>query len=326
MNYFSKDELKQAILAYATNTTRKRRVFYFMKNEPWFNELSHQFDELGLPQEWNTMRKLWHWWNNVKEVPLCSISGRERNWRAGGCTDRLDIPGFKEGYSKFADITVSVKQTAQLAKQSVQAKYGVDNVFQLETTKQKTKETLLRKYGVEYISQNKDIIVQRENTMMSKFGFRTNFENHENFMIAKYGFRNAAHIPEIAEVACLNRFKKRHEYILETGEIILLQGYESFGLDFLKNKYQESEVSYRKKDMPLIMWFNNKTDKEHRYYPDFYVNKDNLVVEIKSDYTYKKDYENIRSKYTATVNNGHQYLLLVFAGDGSLILVRNSVE
>jgi len=297
-----------------------------MKNEYWFNQLNQQFDDMGLSKEWNTTRKLWHWWNDIKEVPLCSVSGRERNWRAGECTDRLDLPGFKEGYSKFADMSVSVTQTAQLVKQSNQIKYGVDNVFQLESTKQKTKKTLMKKYGVEYISQNKDIIDQREKTMMSKFGFKTNFENHENFMMAKYGVRNAAHVPEIAETVCLNRFKKRHEYTLETGEIILLQGYEPFGLEFLKKHYQENEVSFKKKDMPIIMWYNIKTNKEHRYYPDFYVKKDGLVVEIKSDYTYKKGYHNLRTKFDATIVNGYEFLLLVFNKDGSLSWSTNNLE
>lgn len=39
-------------------------------------------------------------------------------------------------------------------KSTVQSKYGVDNVFQLDSVKDKSKETCIEKYGVEYFSQS----------------------------------------------------------------------------------------------------------------------------------------------------------------------------
>jgi len=32
-------------------------------------------------------------------------------------------------------------------------------------------------------------------------------------------------------------------------------------------------------------------DKEHSYYPDIFIPSDNLIIEVKSDYTYEKDKE-----------------------------------
>jgi len=42
-------------------------------------------------------------------------------------------------------------------KKGTQEKYGVDNVFQLNSVKEKSKETNLEKYGVEHVSQNNNI-------------------------------------------------------------------------------------------------------------------------------------------------------------------------
>lgn len=56
------------------------------------------------------------------------------------------------------------------AKNSVQNKYGVDNIFQTDTYKDKAKETCLNKYGVEHYSQGqewKDRIVQ---ICLAKYG------------------------------------------------------------------------------------------------------------------------------------------------------------
>lgn len=50
-------------------------------------------------------------------------------------------------------------------------KYGVKNVFQLESVKEKSKLTMLKKFGVEYSSQRGDEYIQkRSNTLMKHYG------------------------------------------------------------------------------------------------------------------------------------------------------------
>lgn len=137
-------------------------------------------------------------------------------------------------------------------------------------------------------------------------------------MEEKYGVSNAAHIPEIAESICSNRYKKRHEYQLENGDTIYLQGYEPYGFDYLKLITDESEIRYRKKDMPVI-WYEWE-GRKRRYYPDFYLQESNMVVEIKSLYTYTKDFEQIKLKIRETNNTGYNLLLLIFEKNGELLL------
>ena len=52
--------------------------------------------------------------------------------------------------------------------------------------------------------------------------------------------------------------------------------------------------------MPKIEYNLNNTIR--RYYPDFYIPKDNLIIEVKSMWTYKIDLEKNLAKQKAVQN------------------------
>lgn len=68
---------------------------------------------------------------------------------------------------------------------SVRAKYGVDNVFQLDETKRKARETSLNKYGVEHPSKNEEVVKKQQNTMMERYGVSSPLQLEENREKAK---------------------------------------------------------------------------------------------------------------------------------------------
>jgi len=39
-----------------------------------------------------------------------------------------------------------------------------------------------------------------------------------------------------------------------------MQGYEPFGMKYLLTRYNESDIKYKKSDMPKIMYCDNKKD------------------------------------------------------------------
>lgn len=75
-------------------------------------------------------------------------------------------------------------------------KYGVINVFQLESTKETMKKSCLEKYGVEYVSQDKDFRKRVEDTCLKKYG-KKNIMQTEKFKAAakttKYRKNNGAY-------------------------------------------------------------------------------------------------------------------------------------
>ena len=77
------------------------------------------------------------------------------------------------------------------------------------------------------------------------------------------------------------------DYILPSGNIIRIQGYENIALDESVKIYKEDDIITDRRDMPEIKYFLN--GKEKRYYPDILIKSENIIIEVKSDYTYKKD-------------------------------------
>ena len=310
--------MKTQILTYLQASTLQKKLIFSLRKASWFGELEKQFVQMNLPVAWNLQRKLWHFWNETNIVPLCTISGRERKWRAGDAVESIDIPGMSEGYSMFADYKVAGKGIKKLAKQTLQEKYGVDNPMDLPGMSEQRKKHFIEKYGVENPSSNEQVKQKRINTMMERHGIPHNLVNWQEKFFNKFGVHNPAHVPEIAETLCYNRFKKRKEYTLSTGEIIHLQGYEPFGFDYLKTLYQENQIQYRKKDMPEL-WYTWQ-EKTRRYYCDFFVADDNLVVEIKSLFTLSRDLDIVKQKILSAQTKGYKVLLLVFGQSGDLIL------
>lgn len=105
-------------------------------------------------------------------------------------------------------------------KNAVKKKYGVDNVFQLETVKQTCKETMLQRYGVESwaqtddgkrtIQENLTCPESREKarlTNIEKYGGQSPFssrlvhEKSKQTLISKHGVGTAMAVPEVLEKA-----------------------------------------------------------------------------------------------------------------------------
>ena len=78
-----------------------------------------------------------------------------------------------------------------------------------------------------------------------------------------------------------------------------------YELDFLNNYYDKIDL---KRGKSIKYMFN---DKEYTYYPDFYLEKLNLIIEIKSSYYYKlHEQKNIKKK-EATFDNNYNYILIM---------------
>lgn len=52
-------------------------------------------------------------------------------------------------------------------------------------------------------------------------------------------------------------------------------------------------------------------ESKHYYFPDFYIAKFNLIVEIKSSYILSKDPITVELKASATKAAGHKYIMIL---------------
>jgi hypothetical protein len=159
-------------------------------------------------------------------------------------------------------------------------KHGVDNIFQLEYVKEKSKETCLKKYGVENPTQSEEIKKKSKETCLKKYGVEYPMQNEKIY------YKNLK-----------NNYLKKNIYNLQ------YQG--TYEYDFIDRYYNRYKI-YNAKPINYIF-----EEKKKIYYPDFYLPDFNLIVEIKSLYTYKLHLKRNLLKKEACIKNRYNFLFII---------------
>lgn len=195
--------------------------------------------------------------------------------------------------------------TTKKVKESNLRKYGVESTNSLNSVKNKKKKVFLEKYGVDHQlkipaiaasvsaknTQNaNERIAKARKTCMEKYGT----ENPSSAGVIKnkrketfnerYGVDNASQVPEFHEKKMQSQYKTK-EFIFPSGKIVKVQGYEPLALTKLLETYDESDIVIDTMLKPRIRYIGID-GKQHYYFPDIYIPKDNLLIEVKSEYTF----------------------------------------
>ena len=212
----------------------------------------------------------------------------------------------KEYISQVNDIKNKVKKTNLI-------NFGVEYGLQSKTVKDKTKATNLEKYGVEHISQTELVKNKVKETNLQKYGISCllsldSFRDKIKLInTEKYGVQNVLQSKEIRDkIKATNLEKYGVEFVMQNatilnkatknsfrrkeikktdGTTIFLQGYEPQAYNILLRTYNENSIITDNALKPTI-WWSDDNNKKHRYYPDFFIPNDNLIIEIKSIRTY----------------------------------------
>lgn len=160
-------------------------------------------------------------------------------------------------------------------------------------TVRKAKLTSLKKYGA-------------DNIMKTDLGKHKVFESN----MKKYGFPSPMQNPEYCKKYFNNHYKKfsAKDFTLPSGKTVKLLGFEPHVLTQLLKKFDESDILIGYSAYDELKCTYISSGKTHRYIPDFYIKSKNLVIEVKSEYTYsfsepKKRYsvENIGASFVYAV-------------------------
>jgi len=185
-------------------------------------------------------------------------------------------------------------------KQELFEKYGENDYRSSNYIKNKIKQTVLERYGVDHISKSTDIqFIKRQNCMN------------------KYGVEFPMQYPEFSEKACKNGFRMK-DYVLPSGKIINVQGYEPFALKDIINieKINENDIITGCKNVPTI-WYNDLQGNKHRHFVDIFIPSQNKCLEVKSSWTVKL--ENVFLKQKAAKELGYNYEIWVYDEKGNII-------
>lgn len=189
--------------------------------------------------------------------------------------------------------------------------YGVECSFQSEVVKEKIRQRNLEKYGVPYYTQTQEQLDKRKITKKRRYGNENynNREQSEDTCLRRYNVRHISQSPLF--YSRMHGGYQWHKYTLPSGEVIEIQGYEPKAFDVLLTKYDESEILFKRTMVPNIWYKWSYTGKIHKYYPDFYIPKDNLIVEVKSAWTYEKEILKNLDKQARVLELGYNYQLMI---------------
>ena len=245
---------------------------------------------------------------------------------------------------KYGVVNVfQIDEVKKKIKETCLEKYGVENPNKSFYIREKTKKTCLEKYGVENPLQNEDILKKSKETCLEKYGvdsymrtkeFRKKSKDYlllnkvelikkrSNTNVKKYGFVNVfqlEHIKEKIKKTCIEKYGVEHpsqnENIFLKGQNIRfkIEKYKdsniysqgSYEKDFLENFYDIVDI---KRSKSFIYFYN---DNKHYYHPDYYLPKFNLIVEIKSKYTYELELYQNMAKRQACLDEGYDYIFII---------------
>jgi hypothetical protein len=103
--------------------------------------------------------------------------------------------------------------------------------------------------------------------------------------------------------------KRYKDYIFPSGKVERIQGYENKALDELLKIYTEDEIICNRATIPKF-WYGSK-----KYYPDIYIPKDNLIIEVKSNWTYSGTAECLANnllKEKACKDAGYNFRFMIY--------------
>jgi hypothetical protein len=231
------------------------------------------------------------------------------------------------------------KEVQNKIKETCLEKYVVENYFQSNNKKIKSINTCLEKYGVENPSQNKNIKIKKEETCMKNYGVKSPFQMEETKQknrlvmtenkdeiqkkykvtsLKNWGVEHPSQNPEVMQKCSKNAYKLK-DYVLPSGDIIKIQGYEHYALDeILQNNVLEEDIINGCYNVPEI-WYEDENNKMHRHYVDIFIPSQNRCIEIKSTWTAEKKKDCIFLKQKAGKKLGYNYEIWVYNSKGEKV-------
>jgi hypothetical protein len=224
---------------------------------------------------------------------------KQRNFGCEICAKILKFERIKNTmFDKYGvEYAAKSEHFKDKMKSTTLERYGVEHGTQCEEVKEKIRKTNLEKYGFEYGLQNEEVKEKRRISNLERYGFENPLQREEikekckQTNLEKYGVEYPSQNTEIYEKMNKTSYYIK-EYILPSGNIINIQGYEHFALDELlqKENMNENDIITGCKNVPTI-WYNDESGKKHRHFVDIFIPSQNKCIEVKSTWTFKKQKE-----------------------------------
>jgi hypothetical protein len=219
-------------------------------------------------------------------VKITSISNHSLSCKDDGkyyCYNCRWIKYEKTCIEKYGSKNASSNEEIKIRrKESVLKSHGCENVFQSKEIKDKIKKNCFEKYGVEFFMQCE----------LGKKKVKEGFQK-------KYGTDHYMKNPDKFKSFMKTNLKiKKYE-----NSNLYYQG--SYELDFLEKYSNIIDIS---NGIHLKYFYENEL---HSYMPDFYLPEYNLIIEVKSTYTYNLHLLRNLAKKQYSINSGYNFLFII---------------
>ena len=221
---------------------------------------------------------------NVNDIILVDINQLTKGskykikMKCDECGDELNIP-YNFLYKTNSLYNFICKKCKR--KNTMQERYGVDNIFQTKEFKEKSKEIIQKKYGVDNVSQSDEIKEKKINTFLNKYGVKWGLssnivkEKSKETLNEKYNVNNISKLDSI-------KIKKEETCFKNHGVKFISQH-----KDFKKNldKLILKKLQKKYKNLLNISGDNftlycEKCEKEFKIYKKAFYTRYNLNVGI----------------------------------------------
>jgi hypothetical protein len=145
---------------------------------------------------------------------------------------------------------------------------------------------------------------------------------YEETCLEKYGVRNASQDP-VVFAKIMASIRRRKTYTFPSGREVIVQGYETYALDYLLEQQQdkflgrpltEDDIKVGV-DVPRFA-YTDLDGTQRTYFPDFYIA--GMIVEVKGDWTLHKWKESNERKFQAVRESGYPIRLLLHYESGEI--------
>lgn len=276
--------------------------------------------------------RLFHIRNNLNSQLVCKTCGTKiKKMRISFCNKRCSAIYSNSDYllkdKKAKSLSLSYSKKTDADKKAIVKKrektnlerYGVTNNLHIPEVKQRVIQKWIEKYGFDRPAKHPTIkeriskkakenasetIKKAKLTSLSRYGadniMKTDIGKQKvvDANIKKYGFASPMQNPEFCKNYFNNHYKKfsSKDFVLPSGKIVKLLGFEPQVLTQLLEKFNESDILIGYSAYEELKCTYTISGKSHRYIPDFYIKSRNIVIEVKSNYTY--NYAEPKKRYS----------------------------
>lgn len=245
----------------------------------------------------------------------------------------------KESYLNKTGYESALKnpKVQEKMKKKLLEKYGVVNTFQIKEVKEKSHRVVTSdafKQKMKEVHLNDPTIykratVTRSKTNLEKYGSVSPFGSKEiqakskETLMRNYGVNYPMQNAESMEKQQIAMGEYRRYYYVEINNTSQrLQGYEPQCLKYLLSieNIKEDDIAIRKKDgKPSVSYFDEIKNKFRVYHPDMFIKSQNRIIEVKSEYTYESEKEEISFKVKGCLKHGFSVSIYVMNDKGGLL-------